>query len=239
MKQTRASVRSAAHLHARVLRADARFGEPFVVECGHARDCSSPPPRSATAPPRVDARRGLRIGSDDVVASGTSRMDGDRYRRRRGAAASRPPRRSVGAAGNRTGHLCKQLVRSGDHARPARSTFPSTAATAARLASSLGFFNQALLVRTNAQAFPRVEDDRAPIEGTSRRSCGVSSRPRASKSWALGRLNSLLGLAEIPRELRARRSKLPSYQGLLSEPKREASVAHFLKKTWLELEDVP
>lgn len=95
----------------------------------------------------------------------------------------------------------------------------------------------ALLIRTNAQAFPRIEDD---SEHSYRRYDPDRLRSQLESAGfevrALGRLNSLLGLAEIPRELRARRSKSPSYKGLLSEPKHEAGVAHFLKKTWLELE---
>lgn len=95
----------------------------------------------------------------------------------------------------------------------------------------------ALLLRTNAQAFPRTSDDpefsyrKYEREGLRRRlvSAGL-------EIVVLGRVNSLLGLAEIPRELRAMRSGSPSYTGLLSEPEQTTGLAHRLKKNWLELE---
>jgi SAM-dependent methyltransferase len=94
-----------------------------------------------------------------------------------------------------------------------------------------------LLVRTNAQAFPRVKDDPAY---SYRRYDPEQLRRRLVDAGfdvvVLGRTNSLLGLAEIPRELRARRENSPSYQGLLAEPKSDAGIAYRLKKSWLELE---
>jgi SAM-dependent methyltransferase len=94
-----------------------------------------------------------------------------------------------------------------------------------------------LLIRTNAQAFPRIKND---PEFSYRRYEPRSLRRQLTSARfeiiVLGRTNSLLGLAEIPRELRANRSGLPSYTGLLSEPKREAGITRFLKKSWLELE---
>ena len=94
-----------------------------------------------------------------------------------------------------------------------------------------------LLIRTNAQAFPRIEDD---PESSYRRYEPDDLRRRLGSAGfdviVLGRINSLLGLAEIPRELRAIRANSPSYQGLLAEPNRDAGVAYFLKRSWLELE---
>ena len=53
----------------------------------------------------------------------------------------------------------------------------------------------------------------------------------------LSRLNALLGLAEIPRELRAKRFQHTEYHGLLAEPSTERSqIASVIKRTWLRLE---
>lgn len=95
----------------------------------------------------------------------------------------------------------------------------------------------ALLIRTNAQSFPRTSDDpefsyrKYESEGLRRRLFAAGF-----EIVVLGRVNSLLGLAEIPRELRAKRSGSPSYTGLLSVPEDKPGFAHFLKKRWLELE---
>lgn len=94
-----------------------------------------------------------------------------------------------------------------------------------------------LLIRTNAQSFPRTSDD--PVFSYRKYERDGLQRRLVSAGFeivVLGRVNSLLGLAEIPRELRARRSGSPSYTGLLSEPERNAGFAHVLKKRWLQLE---
>ena len=94
-----------------------------------------------------------------------------------------------------------------------------------------------LLIRTNAQSFPRTSDDhefsyrKYERDGLRRRLVSAGF-----EVVVLGRVNSLLGLAEIPRELRAKRSGSSSYTGLLTEPKQHAGFAHRLKKRWLELE---
>jgi SAM-dependent methyltransferase len=94
-----------------------------------------------------------------------------------------------------------------------------------------------LLIRTNAQAFPKTSDDpefsyrKYEPDGLRRRLASAGF-----ETVVLGRVNSLLGLAEIPRELRARRSASPSYTGLLSEPEQKSGFAHRLKRSWLELE---
>lgn len=94
-----------------------------------------------------------------------------------------------------------------------------------------------LLVRTNAQSFPRISDDR---EFSYRRyeSADLRERLRAAgfDVQILGRVNALLGLAEIPRELRARRDNSPAYRGILSQPRREHSVLRALKLGTLRLE---
>ena len=94
-----------------------------------------------------------------------------------------------------------------------------------------------LFVRTNAQAFPHTADDpeynfhkyqpaefRAKLE-----SAGFTV-------MRLSRLNALLGLAEIPRELRARRSQSSEYHGLLADPAAVRSKTASLKRVWLQIE---
>jgi SAM-dependent methyltransferase len=94
-----------------------------------------------------------------------------------------------------------------------------------------------LLLRTNAQAMPRTADDpgasfhkyavhelRTKLE-----SCGLTV-------LRLSRVNALLGLAEIPRELRARREAGDGYHGLLATPRPGRPVADAWKRRWLELE---
>lgn len=79
-----------------------------------------------------------------------------------------------------------------------------------------------LFVRTNAQAFPNTRDDRA---FHFRKYTTPALRDRLGKAGftvhRLSRVNSILGLAEIPRELRARRAG-PGYHGLLAEPRPES-----------------
>jgi SAM-dependent methyltransferase len=92
-----------------------------------------------------------------------------------------------------------------------------------------------LLLRTNAQAFPHADDDsefnfhkydpgelRAKLE-----TAGLTVR-------RLGRLNALLGLAEIPRELRRRAGG--SYRGVLATPRDEPDWRSAIKRGWLRLE---
>jgi SAM-dependent methyltransferase len=94
-----------------------------------------------------------------------------------------------------------------------------------------------LLVRTNAQAFPRAADDRAknfhkyePAELRGRLEAAGFEVSR------LGRVNALLGLAEIPRELRAsRRRGGAGYHGILADAGRPG-VGAKLKRAWLRQE---
>jgi SAM-dependent methyltransferase len=93
-----------------------------------------------------------------------------------------------------------------------------------------------LFVRTNAQALPRTPDDagfnfhryttpelRQKLEATGFRVCRI------------GRVNALLGLAEIPRELRARRKSDGAYLGLLAEVPSHGP-AWRAKRAWLRVE---
>jgi SAM-dependent methyltransferase len=94
-----------------------------------------------------------------------------------------------------------------------------------------------LFVRTNAQAFPRTDDDpefnfhkyEAPEFQAKLQDAGFSV-------VRLSRLNALLGLAEIPRELRARRTHQSEYHGLLADPATIESGTAALKRAWLSLE---
>ena len=93
-----------------------------------------------------------------------------------------------------------------------------------------------VFVRTNGQSFPWAADD--PVyqfhkyEPVELRNKLVAAGLRVVR---LGRLNALLGLAEIPRELRAR-SAQHSYHGLLSEPRVEAPWIARLKRGVLRCE---
>lgn len=95
-----------------------------------------------------------------------------------------------------------------------------------------------LFVRTNAQAFPHAADDAAfqfhkyePRE----------LRDKLSKAGLqvvrLSRVNALLGLSEIPRELKARtREQEHSYHGILAQARSQSGVAYRMKRGWLRFE---
>ncbi len=93
-----------------------------------------------------------------------------------------------------------------------------------------------LLLRTNAQSFPRVADD--PRHDFHKYSAGELRGKLAATGFEVlraGRLNALLGLAEIPRELRAHRAAGDGYVGHLGRvPK--PGVASWLKRRWLRTE---
>ena len=94
-----------------------------------------------------------------------------------------------------------------------------------------------LLLRTNAQAYPRIGDDLqynfhkyTPHELEGKLTQAGFSTIR------LSRLNAVLGLAEIPRELRARRVVQSEYRGILAQTRTEAPLVTALKRGWLRLE---
>lgn len=94
-----------------------------------------------------------------------------------------------------------------------------------------------LFIRTNAQMVPHTDDD---PEAMFRKYDVASLRRKLGDSGfevlRLGRLNALLGLAEIPRELRANKTTGTSgYHGLLAAPRR-ASPLDGAKRWWLGLE---
>lgn len=93
-----------------------------------------------------------------------------------------------------------------------------------------------LLVRTNAQSFPHTPDDHAyqfhKYQPSELRAALASAGFDVVR---LGRVNALLGLAEIPRELRARGND-HSYHGLLARPTSGITLAGRMKRGWLRVE---
>ncbi len=93
-----------------------------------------------------------------------------------------------------------------------------------------------VFIRTNGQSFPRAADDPTyqfhKYETPELRAKLIAAGLHVVR---LGRLNALLGLAEIPRELRAQSAE-HSYHGLLSEPRAEAAWSRWLKRAWLRTE---
>jgi len=95
-----------------------------------------------------------------------------------------------------------------------------------------------LFVRTNAQALPYTEDD---LAADFHRYRPRELRDKLSGAGfivqRLSRLNGLLGLAEIPREVRAsRRGSNATYHGIMAEPRAESPVGRALKIGWLRVE---
>lgn len=93
-----------------------------------------------------------------------------------------------------------------------------------------------LLIRTNAQSWPRTADD--PEYNFHKYSAGELRRKLVATGFGvrrLGRLNAMLGLAEIPREFRARRAGGTGYVGLLAAVPRADALWH-AKHAWLRLE---
>lgn len=95
-----------------------------------------------------------------------------------------------------------------------------------------------LLVRTNAQAFPRTEDD--PEHDFHRYDPEELSAKLEAAGFVVVRLspiNALLGLAEIPRALAARREDgSGTYTGILARALPGGSAADRCKRRWLGLE---
>lgn len=95
-----------------------------------------------------------------------------------------------------------------------------------------------VLLRTNAQAFPRREDD---PENDFHRYEPDELRGRLEAAGfdvlRLSRINAVLGLAEIPRELRSVwKQKEKGYQGILADAGPDSSPLDRLKRAWLRLE---
>lgn len=95
-----------------------------------------------------------------------------------------------------------------------------------------------LFLRTNAQSFPRTRDDAAfnfrKYQPAHLRLALVAAGFKVKR---LSRINALLGLAEIPRELRANRQQRDDgYHGLLATPSTGSSLSRGIKRWWLSLE---
>ena len=92
-----------------------------------------------------------------------------------------------------------------------------------------------LFLRTNAQSVPRASDD---IEFQFHKYETPELRRKLEGAGfvieRLGRVNALLGLAEIPRELRAHGRTGRSYHGIMAVPRQ--SPLDRVKKWWLSLE---
>lgn len=91
-----------------------------------------------------------------------------------------------------------------------------------------------LVLRTNAQAFPRTEDDEAHL--FHRYETDELDRKLRSAGFEverLGRVNALLGLAEIPREWRAQRTSGRAYHGVLAEAPAQPRAVDRWKRRWL------
>lgn len=93
-----------------------------------------------------------------------------------------------------------------------------------------------LFIRTNAQSWPPTDDD----PGYNFHKYGTGElRAKLTRNGfrvrRIGRVNALLGLAEIPREFRAKRVGGEGYVGLLANvPKR--NLAWHAKRGWLRVE---
>ena len=88
-------------------------------------------------------------------------------------------------------------------------------------------------LRTNAQAFPATTDD--PIHQFHKyRTDELRSKIRLAglEPVRISRINALLGLAEIPRELRMRDREGSGYHGILAAP-RDGGRLDALKQAWL------
>ena len=93
-----------------------------------------------------------------------------------------------------------------------------------------------LFVRTNGQSFPRAADDPVfQFHKYTARELRAKLQAAGFRVIRLARLNAMLGLAEIPRELRAKTIE-HSYHGLLSRPNSRPRWQSDLKRAWLRLE---
>jgi SAM-dependent methyltransferase len=94
-----------------------------------------------------------------------------------------------------------------------------------------------LFLRTNAQSFPATADDQ---EYQFHRYEPRELRDKLTAAGfvvrRLSRVNALLGLAEIPRELRARRVQANDYHGILATSNGRGSWTAAAKRAWLRLE---
>ena len=94
-----------------------------------------------------------------------------------------------------------------------------------------------LFIRTNAQSIPATPDD---AEFQFHRYEPRELREKLTTAGfavrRLSRVNALLGLAEIPRELRAKRVQSSDYHGILATSNGHGSWSAAAKRAWLRLE---
>jgi SAM-dependent methyltransferase len=96
-----------------------------------------------------------------------------------------------------------------------------------------------LYIRTNVQAFPRVPDDPVAVwHKYDPAELAEKLRAAGFEILRLSRINALLGLAEIPGELRAARTrKKHSSFEVVSKPLRKSPAwSSAVKRAWLRLE---
>jgi SAM-dependent methyltransferase len=94
-----------------------------------------------------------------------------------------------------------------------------------------------LVLRTNAQALPRTADDEAHL--FHRYETAELARKITAAGFRverLGRVNAVLGLAEIPREWRALRRTGRGYHGVLASAPSRAGRLDGWKRRWLAAE---
>lgn len=93
-----------------------------------------------------------------------------------------------------------------------------------------------LFIRTNAQSWPSIADDpRYNFHKYTPRELREKLQGAGFLVRRLSRINAVLGLAEIPRELRARKSNGPGYVGLLADAA-PRGISWNLKNAWLRFE---
>ena len=94
-----------------------------------------------------------------------------------------------------------------------------------------------LFIRTNAQSFPTTDDDHEfQFHRYEPRELREKLKVTGFTVHRLSRVNALLGLAEIPRELRARRVQSADYHGILATTRSAGSWTSAAKRAWVRLE---
>jgi SAM-dependent methyltransferase len=94
-----------------------------------------------------------------------------------------------------------------------------------------------LVLRTNAQSFPRTADDEAHLfHRYDTRELARKVEAAGFRVERLGRVNAILGLAEIPREWRAQRRSGRGYHGVLATAPGRAGRFDGWKRRWLAAE---
>jgi ubiquinone/menaquinone biosynthesis C-methylase UbiE len=94
-----------------------------------------------------------------------------------------------------------------------------------------------LLLRTNSQSYPRTIDDPANLfRKYEPEMLQTRMRKAGLEMIFLSRANALLGLAEIPRELRATRKEGRGYHGILADAPGPGGILSSLKRAILRAE---